>query len=129
MPSSASPPTEPPPLSHTTLFRSVLRAQLLEPRIDHRELVEVAVAGGAGERELLDRRRQAALQRVELALGLVLQEALAEERVGLRLDRKSTRLNSSHRTISYAVFCLATHRAPPSFPHDALPICTARAAP
>src|SRR5437867_10361447 len=23
-----------------------------------------------------------------------------------RLDRKSTRLNSSHRTISYAVFCL-----------------------
>src|SRR5207248_11322073 len=25
---------------------------------------------------------------------------------GLRGDRKSTRLNSSHRTISYAVFCL-----------------------
>src|SRR5438094_7645894 len=25
---------------------------------------------------------------------------------GLPLDRKSTRLNSSHRTISYAVFCL-----------------------
>src|SRR5207248_11794286 len=24
----------------------------------------------------------------------------------LKLDRKSTRLNSSHRTISYAVFCL-----------------------
>src|SRR5207248_9559630 len=24
----------------------------------------------------------------------------------VRLDRKSTRLNSSHRTISYAVFCL-----------------------
>src|SRR6202047_5572579 len=28
-----------------------------------------------------------------------------EERRGTR-DRKSTRLNSSHRTISYAVFCL-----------------------
>src|SRR5207248_10893880 len=26
--------------------------------------------------------------------------------LGDRLDRKSTRLNSSHRTISYAVFCL-----------------------
>src|SRR5207248_7876551 len=26
--------------------------------------------------------------------------------VGHSLDRKSTRLNSSHRTISYAVFCL-----------------------
>src|SRR5207244_9794523 len=25
---------------------------------------------------------------------------------GLRLDRKSTRLNSSHQIISYAVFCL-----------------------
>src|SRR5437764_13067923 len=31
-----------------------------------------------------------------------------QERVrdGERLDRKSTRLNSSHRCISYAVFCL-----------------------
>src|SRR5207248_10960084 len=27
-------------------------------------------------------------------------------RAGRREDRKSTRLNSSHRTISYAVFCL-----------------------
>src|SRR5207248_1652259 len=27
---------------------------------------------------------------------------------GVGLDRKSTRLNSSHRTISYAVFCLPT---------------------
>src|SRR3712207_7479060 len=32
---------------------------------------------------------------------------LADERVALRaLDRKSTRLNSSHANISYAVFCL-----------------------
>src|SRR5688572_2572887 len=41
-------------------------------------------------------------------------------------DRKSTRLNSSHSQISYAVFCL---KAPPTteiYPlslHDALPIC------
>src|SRR5437867_8642624 len=28
------------------------------------------------------------------------------DRVEAKLDRKSTRLNSSHRTISYAVFCL-----------------------
>src|SRR3712207_7213995 len=28
--------------------------------------------------------------------------------LGLRLDRKSTRLNSSHANISYAVFCLKT---------------------
>src|SRR5207248_5221253 len=29
---------------------------------------------------------------------------------GLTQDRKSTRLNSSHRTISYAVFCLKKKR-------------------
>src|SRR5207248_9979554 len=33
-------------------------------------------------------------------------KAAHDSRQGHRLDRKSTRLNSSHRTISYAVFCL-----------------------
>src|SRR5258705_13746882 len=34
-------------------------------------------------------------------------EGLGERRVGVdRVDRKSTRLNSSHLGISYAVFCL-----------------------
>src|SRR5207248_10083841 len=33
-------------------------------------------------------------------------ERLAQSRERAALDRKSTRLNSSHRTISYAVFCL-----------------------
>src|SRR5258705_10299060 len=32
--------------------------------------------------------------------------ALAERQDAVRLDRKSTRLNSSHLGISYAVFCL-----------------------
>src|SRR3712207_8565369 len=32
--------------------------------------------------------------------------ALADDRKRERLDRKSTRLNSSHANISYAVFCL-----------------------
>src|SRR5207248_10893268 len=38
------------------------------------------------------------------------QEGLPEGTIDLRFtgDRKSTRLNSSHRTISYAVFCLKT---------------------
>src|SRR3712207_7905316 len=31
---------------------------------------------------------------------------LQEQRPRLRVDRKSTRLNSSHANISYAVFCL-----------------------
>src|SRR5437762_6983640 len=33
-------------------------------------------------------------------------EAEGLPRAAIRLDRKSTRLNSSHRCISYAVFCL-----------------------
>src|SRR5690606_40827721 len=32
--------------------------------------------------------------------------ALQQKRIARRLDRKSTRLNSSHVKISYAVFCL-----------------------
>src|SRR5437764_87832 len=41
------------------------------------------------------------------------------------LDRKSTRLNSSHRCISYAVFCLKNTPPTASYTlslHDALPI-------
>src|SRR2546423_8939018 len=63
----------------------MLRAQLLKTRVDHGELVEVAVAGRARELQLLDRRRQAALQRIGLALRVVLQQALAERGVGLGL--------------------------------------------
>src|SRR5256885_5779918 len=55
-----------------------------------------------GERYLRERERLARLyprelleSSVELALGC-----------GFSLDRKSTRLNSSHLVISYAVFCL-----------------------
>src|SRR3712207_8256415 len=64
---------------YTTLFRSPQEAD------DHeREPEEVAV-------DVLDHEREAGLARV----------ALARVR-----DRKSTRLNSSHANISYAVFCL-----------------------
>src|SRR5690242_21449007 len=44
-----------------------------------------------------------------LALGESRTEDVAEAGTGIRrteLDRKSTRLNSSHMSISYAVFCL-----------------------
>src|SRR5688572_31227529 len=33
---------------------------------------------------------------------------------GIKLDRKSTRLNSSHSQISYAVFCLKKKKATPA---------------
>src|SRR5256885_5757728 len=48
--------------------------------------------------------------RLELAMraARALEECLVDARRGhdARLDRKSTRLNSSHLVISYAVFCL-----------------------
>src|SRR5258708_17531790 len=39
-------------------------------------------------------------------LGIFLFVFLVVVREGVELDRKSTRLNSSHQIISYAVFCL-----------------------
>src|SRR3712207_7320545 len=82
---------------YTTLFRSPrdLRRRRRRRRRDRRR------AGGQGHREL--RRRRAA------------PDSRPEERGGARAlplggggsrDRKSTRLNSSHANISYAVFCL-----------------------
>src|SRR3712207_7003432 len=75
---------------YTTLFRSVERVVEEQPALpdprpgDERHLAEEVGA---------------------LVLGdVAAQEVLAAAR--LRLDRKSTRLNSSHANISYAVFCL-----------------------
>src|SRR5437867_6586434 len=65
---------------YTTLFRSRARA--------HRAV-----------RDLRGARRRVSARRVAPRGALTLPH-------GGRLDRKSTRLNSSHRTISYAVFCL-----------------------
>src|SRR2546430_9368875 len=57
----------------------------------------------AAERHLLGGHRQVVLDRLAALL------VAGEEAVGhdpARADRKSTRLNSSHSQISYAVFCL-----------------------
>src|SRR3712207_7350214 len=45
------------------------------------------------------------LRRVGLGVGVQLLQVNLDGR-GERVDRKSTRLNSSHANISYAVFCL-----------------------
>src|SRR3712207_7649371 len=66
------------------------------------------------DRDLLDRRlapeprRELALGSVDLplALGDVHRQADRPRGVLQPADRKSTRLNSSHANISYAVFCL-----------------------
>src|SRR5438874_9973037 len=96
-----------PPIStlfpYTTLFRSVVVAE--------------DSAAGEGERPRLagmqDRRRERAVVGDDLMLGpvgVVPGDLVAvRDRDGGRReagDRKSTRLNSSHVEISYAVFCL-----------------------
>src|SRR3712207_7844018 len=51
----------------------------------------------------------AAVHRAQELLGLTPNIAFTAQAVGalaMELDRKSTRLNSSHANISYAVFCL-----------------------
>src|SRR3712207_8180975 len=77
---------------YTTLFRSLSphraqRAQHLPAPLADHDRDAVRDAGGVGDRA---------------ARGA----ALAPGRGELLRDRKSTRLNSSHANISYAVFCL-----------------------
>src|SRR5207248_8564936 len=94
------PPTSP-LFPYTTLFRSVDRAFALED-------VEGSIAHATmlGDTRLISAEESAALVgglnaiRAEIESGTFPWDARLEE------DRKSTRLNSSHRTISYAVFCL-----------------------
>src|SRR5690606_39622316 len=91
-----------PPIStlfpYTTLFRSVGR------------LVRVQVEGLSGRFETAVRSELEA--RLDLAFGDLEQERATvvaqRQRAAApqRPDRKSTRLNSSHVKISYAVFCL-----------------------
>src|SRR3712207_7096228 len=79
---------------YTTLFRSAVRDQLQHLDLAVRELR----LDRLGDRRLRARRPHA------------LQHLRRDVRRDERLDRKSTRLNSSHANISYAVFCLKKKR-------------------
>src|SRR3712207_8864764 len=85
---------------YTTLFRS--REELL-PALGH----EVAILFPLHE---LTGRRPAKEGAEEKQRGMIILLSLNDknvvQRIMPRLDRKSTRLNSSHANISYAVFCL-----------------------
>src|SRR2546426_2345853 len=73
---------------YTTLFRSIQQPGVMDGELDARP----AAQGGPAREHDLDA-----------------QHAGGREPRGIgdrRLDRKSTRLNSSHLVISYAVFCL-----------------------
>src|SRR3712207_8139190 len=81
---------------YTTLFRSPL-AEIVAHVAPERLPAFLALA-----RHLEGERRQER----ELSGEAAVVEAVA------RLDRKSTRLNSSHANISYAVFCLKNKKRP-----------------
>src|SRR5437879_8767541 len=83
------PPSTSPRFPYTTLFRSLLMHQQV------RDFLEFGLVG-----------------EVEDVVAAIVQVVAGAPDGALsrlrhpRLDRKSTRLNSSHRCISYAVFCL-----------------------
>src|SRR5207248_4689523 len=67
-------------------------------RLASNSLLEGLVFGARAAAALLERPRAATRKADRVLAG--------DPPVILQQDRKSTRLNSSHRTISYAVFCL-----------------------
>src|SRR3712207_8636669 len=89
---------------YTTLFRSYMTADnpLLEPTLERVAPPAALVVFGASG-DLTSRKLMPAVER--LALRRLLPAGL---------DRKSTRLNSSHANISYAVFCLKKKTPMPS---------------
>src|SRR3712207_7512330 len=80
---------------YTTLFRSLGSEEVAVP-------LAVRQPGPGGPAEVGDPVRR----RLRTARALTVAEDVAVPRGGAWLDRKSTRLNSSHANISYAVFCL-----------------------
>src|SRR5438094_3425694 len=77
---------------YTTLFRS-------QRGVDHLDAVHLADPGRPARQQRLQP-RAVGLHRLDVIAGV---QAKVQPSA---TDRKSTRLNSSHRTISYAVFCL-----------------------
>src|SRR5207244_11057679 len=90
---------------YTTLFRS--RAEL--EAFELRELREVRRAGvgepGVGEADVFEIGQVVAEQLQTFVVDAAAPMTDPGE-LGEAVDRKSTRLNSSHQIISYAVFCL-----------------------
>src|SRR3712207_8355674 len=89
---------------YTTLFRSLTASEIVDQALHFRRIEDVdhAVFMGMGE-PLMN-----------------LDEVLQAARRLPDLDRKSTRLNSSHANISYAVFCLKKiKRQPHLYRHPA----------
>src|SRR5207244_8171620 len=90
---------------YTTLFRSLQRMQLVAP-------CDAFDGGDVGtivaRRQCQARINATAVDQNRAGAALTAVAALLDS--GQIQDRKSTRLNSSHQIISYAVFCLKKNR-------------------
>src|SRR5205814_9590985 len=94
------PPPRSTPFPYTTLFRSVAACPFKSSAAKVRPIISVQSLGQAGDRP---GRFDAPLSQPR---GLVVNRMEQAQADGNARDRKSTRLNSSHLGISYAVFCL-----------------------
>src|SRR5438309_8840908 len=95
-------PSPSPLFPYTTLFRSFALAghgqKIAEPHIVDQEVRLPCGIGGIARHKRLAHRKARAI-----SLECILASSRAIQGIA---DRKSTRLNSSHSSISYAVFCL-----------------------
>src|SRR5205814_9534856 len=87
---------------YTTLFRSLLKAAGAKRAL----LLPVSAPFHSSLMKPAALRLQAALEKVTQRAGHSGRQQHRRRHAGRRQDRKSTRLNSSHLGISYAVFCL-----------------------
>src|SRR5688500_9991122 len=119
------PPSSRPTLfPYTTLFRSPSVHRVRSPS-GRKTCQRVFVGSGNGKRRLCSRARSSSQSSASASRGIGGSQGRLQRLEHPWPDRKSTRLNSSHLVISYAVFCLnaPTLIAPYTLSlHDALPI-------
>src|SRR5688500_16140501 len=110
------PPPSPTLFPYTTLFRSWLQ-RLAPSRANASPRTAAALTRPSRSRTTAQRKYpNARWSSSTVASRIASTSVMPASRAPSSLDRKSTRLNSSHLVISYAVFCSRRPRVPPSFP-------------
>src|SRR5437867_5476892 len=85
---------------YTTLFRSGVEVLRAAKKVDQ-DILGIMITAFASTETAVEAMRLGACDYLSKPFDIDLLKMKVREK-----DRKSTRLNSSHRTISYAVFCL-----------------------
>src|SRR5207244_11726827 len=93
------------PFPYTTLFRSDQAVDFLADLAGDGAALELGI--GTGRLALPFSRRGVRVHGIDLSDAMVarLRSKPGADAIGVTIDRKSTRLNSSHQIISYAVVC------------------------